>query len=95
MTGIPDAQSAWTLIADEPCPNDVFDVLAKYYDPTMDRFLVQRFSNCIQVNGEVIWCNPFDRFYAPERSQQPIKLIEHGYRPTHWAPIPAPPEPAP
>jgi hypothetical protein len=78
------------LIDDEPCPNDVFDIIAKYYDPIMDRFLVQRFSNCIQVNGVVIWCNPFDKFCDPQRSTS-IKLVEHGYRPTHWMPIPDPP----
>jgi hypothetical protein len=83
-------QSPWRLIDDEPCPNDVFDVIAKYYDPSLDRFLLRRFSNCIQVNGEVIWCNPFDRLHEPERSN-PIKLIEHGFRPTHWMPIPEPP----
>lgn len=84
-------QSPWRLIDDEPCPNDVFDVIAKYYDPGMDRFLMQRFTACIQVDGIVIWCNPFHKFYDPEDARQ-IKLIEHGFRPTHWAPFPDGPD---
>lgn len=89
-----ESDDRWRLITDEPCPNDVFDVIAKYYDPVFDRFLIQRFAGCIQVDGVVMWCNPFRKF-GDFADLQPIKLVEHGYRPTHWQPFPSPPDATP
>jgi hypothetical protein len=77
----------WQLIDDTQIDNTIFDVIAKYYDPTLDLFLNRRFTNCIQVNGVVFWSNPFDKLRDPKEFP-PIKLTDHGFRPTHWMLIP-------
>lgn len=77
----------WYLIDDVPIANTVFDVIAKYYDPKMDRFWVQRFTDCIQVDGVVVWHSPFDKFYQSE-TRDAVRLVDHGYRPTHWMEAP-------
>lgn len=62
----------------ETVPNNVFDVIAKYWDAALDRFLVRRVCDCVLVNGEV---------FAGEQ-----RLTDLGLRPTHWRHLPDPPE---
>lgn len=69
----------------ETAPNNVFDVLAKYWDASLDTFLVRRFIDCVQVEGQI---------YAATVNGQ-FKLVDAGYRPTHWAHIPELPPTSP
>lgn len=62
----------------ETAPNNVFDVIAKYWDAEMDRFLIRRVCDCVLVNNEV--CVDGKR------------LTQLGFRATHWMDIPTPPE---
>ena len=73
-------QCQWHDINVDPAPNDVFDVLAKWWDATIDCFLIKRFANCIQVNGVVMWSNPLHTF----PNSEPVKLTDCGFRATHW-----------
>jgi len=66
--------SEWQPI--ETAPNNVFDVLAKYWDAPLDRFLFRRICDCVLVNGEV--------YNGPDGK----RLIDCGYKPTHWMNIP-------
>ena len=66
----------------ETVPNDVFDVLAKYYCAHMDTFMYARFTGCIQVNSVIYWAWP------GARPLEHYNLVENGYKPTHWMPIP-------
>lgn len=72
----------WHLIEKEPLPNDVFDVLAKYYDASSNKFLVERITNCVQVDGYVrSMINGEARF-----------LLDCGFRPIYWMELPTPPK---
>lgn len=87
---IPDGckePTGWHAIDAEPIPNTVFDVVAKYYEATLDRFLMRRFTNCVQVDGVVLWGNPFDTLSTPGGSK-PIRLTDHGFRPIYWMHVP-------
>lgn len=86
-----DQTAAWTAIEDEPIPDTVFDVVAKYYDPILDRFLSARFANCIQVDDVVMWSSPFDKLYQQEKLGL-VRLTDHGFRPTHWMQTPGGPK---
>lgn len=67
-------------------PPAFFDVLARYYDAGLNRFLIQRFCNCFVQDFQFIWPSPF----GPRDS---INLYEAGYRPIRWAGAPElPPE---
>lgn len=66
----------WQLI--ETAPNNVFDVLAKYWDAGLDKFLYRRFIDCVKVDSEI---------YSGTVNGQ-IKLTECGFKPTHWMDIP-------
>lgn len=72
--------SDWKPI--ETVPNNVFDVLAKYYDAKLDTFLYRRFPDCVTVNNEF-----FTPLLPPGTS-----LSQAGYRATHWMDIPTLPE---
>ena len=67
----------------ETVPNDVFDVIAKYWDANLDMFLIRRLCNCVKVNDEI--------YIGTVDSKQQAKLTDLGYRATHWMPIPDPP----
>lgn len=62
----------------ETVPNNVFDVLARYWDAGLDKFLVRRFIDCVKVDEEI--------FAASGDTQ--VKLTAMGFRPTHWMHIP-------
>ena len=68
--------SDWQQI--ETVPNNVFDVMAKYWDAGLDKFLYRRFVDCVKVNDEI---------YAATANGQ-VKLVECGFKPTHWRHIP-------
>lgn len=68
--------SEWQPI--ETAPNNVFDVLAKYWDAGLDKFLYRRFIDCVKVDGEI--------FVGQNNGQQ--RLVECGFKPTHWMDIP-------
>ena len=72
---------AWQPIA--TVPNNVFDVLAKYWDAELDRFMYRRFIDCVKTEG-TIWAASGDK---------QVKLTAMGFSPTHWMDIPElPPE---
>ncbi len=73
--------NAWQPI--ETAPNDVFDVIAKYWDAGLDKFLLRRITDCVKVDDEIC---------ASDWSGNGKRLAEMGYRATHWMPIPEPPE---
>lgn len=75
--------SGWTNIADEPPPNNVFDVIAKYWDAGLDKFLMRRITDCVQVDGQIC---------TGDGSGNGKRLVDIGYLATHWMPIPEPPE---
>lgn len=77
-----DDMSLWQPI--ETAPNDVFDVLAKSYDPVLDDFILIRFTGCIKVNDRIIWASPL-------QISLKYDLMECGVRPVYWMPLPAPP----
>lgn len=68
-------------------PSDFFDCLARYYDASMNRFLIQRFTNCFVQDFQIIWPSPFPG------SGNSVNLYEQGFRPILWTTIPEmPPE---
>ncbi len=75
--------SDWQLIESIAPPNNVFDVLAKYWDAGLDKFLLRRITDCVQVDGEICTGSWDDK---------PVRLVDRGYRATHWMPIPEPPK---
>lgn len=72
--------SNWQPI--ETVPNNVFDLLAKYYDAGLDRFLYRRFPDCVEVAGQ---------FFSPLLPDG-CSLSKAGFRATHWMDIPTLPE---
>ena len=62
----------------ETVPNNVFDVLAKYYDAGLNKFMYRRFTDCVIVVSE-IFCP-----LLPDG----VSLTKAGFRPTHWRNIP-------
>lgn len=72
----------WNAI--ETAPNNVVDLLAKYYDAGLDRFLYRRFPDCVSVNDS--WFTPL----LPDG----VSLQKAGYRPTHWMHLPELPDEA-
>jgi hypothetical protein len=79
-----DSKDGWQDIATEPVPNNVFDVLAKYYDAGLDQFLIARLTGCVQVEGRILWQEPFPTIPNPGR----VDIVAAGYRPVMWAHIP-------
>jgi hypothetical protein len=79
-----DSKDGWQDIATEPVPNNVFDVLAKYYDAGLDQFLIARLTGCVQVDGRILWPEPFPTLPQPGR----VDIVAAGYRPVMWAHIP-------
>jgi len=65
----------------------VFDVLAKYWEPEMDKFLYQRFCGCVQNDGVILWSHPFWKLHEAPKSDY-VNLIEHGFKPVYWMPFP-------
>lgn len=72
----------WKLISEHPIPNTIFDVLAKYYDATLDKMVLRRFCDCIQVDGRVA-------VTSVERTT--VELINVGWFPVFWMEAPEPP----
>lgn len=68
----------------ETVPNNVFDVLAKYYDAALDKFLYRRFTDCVIVNEYIFSA------LLPDG----VSLTKAGFRPTHWRDIPELPDEA-
>lgn len=66
----------------ETVPNNVFDVLAKYYDAAFDRFLYRRFTDCVIVNDSIFSA------VLPDG----LSLAKAGFRATHWRDIPVLPD---
>ena len=66
----------------ETVPNNVFDVLARYWDASLDMFLYRRFADCVLVN---------DQICTGELPNVSV-LTAHGFRPEYWMPIPTLPE---
>lgn len=64
----------------------LFDVIAKYYDASFDKFLVQRFCNCFQQGGKTFWPNPFQVLDKIKVSS--VILEDHGFKPIMWMPLP-------
>lgn len=64
----------------------LFDVIAKYYNASFDKFMVQRFCNCFRQHDKICWPNPFDLF-GRERVACVI-LEDCGFRPIMWMPLP-------
>lgn len=79
IEGLPNG-AGWQPI--ETVPNNVFDVLAKYYDASLDKFLYRRFPDCVIVVSEI---------FTPLLPDG-VSLTKAGYRPTHWRHIPDLPE---
>lgn len=65
-------------------PDGVFDVLARYYDAGLNRFLLQRFTGCVLVDLTIVWPMPF-----PNDGGQ-VYLEKNGYRAVAWKPAPGP-----
>ncbi len=68
----------------ETRPEGVFDVLARYYDPGLNRFLLQRFTNCIEQDFSIRWSTPFVNDLTS------VDLASYGYRVVAWKPSPGP-----
>jgi len=68
--------NGWQTI--DTVPNNVFDVLAKYYDASLDKFLYRRFPDCVIVNNLIL--------------SNGNCLTEAGYRPMYWRDIPELPD---
>lgn len=65
-------------------PDGVFDVLARYYDAGLNRFLLQRFTGCVQVDMTILWSSPFPG------DKGTVDLAASGYRVVAWKPAPGP-----
>lgn len=72
--------NGWNPI--ETVPNNVFDVLAKYYDAGLDRFFYRRFTDCVMIN---------DQIFCPLLPDG-VSLTKAGFKPTHWRDIPSLPD---
>lgn len=73
--------SEWQPI--ETAPNNLFDVVAKYWDAALDVFAYRRVCDCALVNGCVV----------TQGKNGPVRLDEVGLKATHWMHIPElPPE---
>lgn len=68
----------------ETKPEGVFDVLARYYDAGLNRFLLQRFTGCIEDSFEIVWASPF----VGDAGR--VNLHQNGYRVVAWRPAPGP-----
>lgn len=62
----------------ESAPNNVFDVLARYWDAALDKFLYRRFIDCVKVN---------DQIYIGQGDKQE-RLVDHNFQPLYWMHIP-------
>jgi len=80
----PDANGWYPITEDSPPENTVFDVAVKRYDARLDQFLWRRFSDCVLVQGEIV--AGVEVYGSTE--PRPVKLLDLGYRPTHWRHIP-------
>lgn len=75
-----EEMNGWEPIA--TVPNNVFDVLARYWDAGQDKFLYRRFADCVLVNDQICTGS------LPNVSV----LTAHGFRPEYWRHTPLPPE---
>ena len=76
--------SPWQPI--ETVEGAFFDVIAKYWDAGLDRFLIQRFTSVFKQTDRFIWPNPFPG------EPKGVDLLACGFKPTHWMPVPEPPK---
>lgn len=81
--------SEWREISTVPTDTS-FDLIAKYYDASLDMFIQQRFANCIKQDDRFFWCNPFQKIGIDDVRQ--YDLLNMGYKPILWMPLPAPPD---
>lgn len=66
-------------------PNNVIDVLAKYYDAGLDKFLYRRFPDCVSVNEQ------FFTLLLPDG----VSLTQAGFKPIFWMHVPDLPDESP
>lgn len=66
----------------ETVPNNVFDVLARYWDAGLDKFLYRRFTDCVLVDDQV----------CANTSNGVGRLVDGGFKPERWMEIPSLPE---
>lgn len=78
-----DEAKGWHRLDALP-PEGVFDVLARYYDAGLNRFLIQRFTGCIAQDMRIMWAAPF---VGTEKAT--VDLWANGYRPLCWKPAPS------
>lgn len=73
----------WHKIEEVAPPNDVFDVIAQYYDAKLDRILFRRFIDCVQVEGEI---------FISGDGNRSVSLVDNGFRPIWWHSLPDVPD---
>jgi hypothetical protein len=79
----PERSEVWRPIETAPKDGTRVDLWAKSWLPAFDRFESKRFADCVWMNGDQM-CN-----------RPPYWLNLHkDWHPTHWMPLPAPPEPS-
>jgi len=71
---------AWHTFAE--APPALFDVVCRYYDAGLNKFLIQRFTNCFMQDGVLVWPSPF------VGSESAIDLQKAGYRAVLWMDAP-------
>lgn len=64
-------------------PEGVFDVLARHYEPGLNRFVIHRFANCVRQDMTI--------FFTPwPNDAQSFDLAANGFRVLAWRPAPGP-----
>jgi hypothetical protein len=79
--GTGQSMSEWQLIATAPKDGSKVDLFAKVWRSHNDTFTGERFPNCYWSNGDHT-CNRKPAWEG----------LPNGWYPTHWRPIPYPPE---